>query len=148
MLGGYAAEELVFHDITTGPHSDLRQATDLARRIITEFGMSAELGPVTFPEHEELVFLGRDLASGRHYSEETAKMIDAEVKKFINAAYEKAKHILETRRATLDRIAKKLIEVETLERDAFEALVKEEPAPPLPHEPSKQPRPSSPRRGR
>ena len=124
-LGGYAAEKRVFTEITTGPHDDLRKATDLARSLVTRFGMSDSIGPVALGEREEMVFLGRELATGRNYSEETAQAIDKEVKRLMDDAYRTADEIVTRRRAKLDEVAKILIEKETIEREEFEQVVKE-----------------------
>ena len=123
-LGGYASEKLVFKEITTGASDDLRRATDLARSLVTRFGMSDKIGPIALSEKEELVFLGRDFSNERSYSEETAKTVDQEVKKFLDDAYEQAKSILTERREKLDEIAKILIDKETIEKEEFEKLVK------------------------
>jgi len=124
-LGGFVAEKLVFADITTGPHDDLKKASDLARSLVVRFGMSDKVGPMTLGEKEELIFLGRELTTERNYSEETARLIDEEVKKFIGGAEKRAKEILGRRRAKLDEIAKILMDKETIERDEFEKLVRE-----------------------
>ncbi|MBI2122280.1 MAG: ATP-dependent zinc metalloprotease FtsH [Candidatus Sungbacteria bacterium] len=124
-LGGFVAEKLVFADITTGPHDDLKKASDLARSLVMRFGMSDKVGPMTLGEKEELVFLGRELTTERNYSEETARIIDEEIKKLITGAEKRAREILTRRRAKLDEIAKILVERETIERDEFEKLVKE-----------------------
>ena len=124
-LGGYAAEKLVFSEITTGPHDDLKKATDLARSLVTRFGMSDIVGPIALGDREELVFLGRELTTERNYSEETARIIDREVKRLMDEAYKQAEEILIRRRAKLDEIAGVLIEKETIEREQFEKLVKE-----------------------
>lgn len=124
-LGGYAAEKLIFEDITTGPHDDLKKATDLARSLVMRFGMSEKVGPIALGDREELVFLGRELTTERNYSEETARLIDQEVKKLIDQAHKTARDILTRRRAKLDEIAAILIERETIEREEFEKLVKE-----------------------
>ncbi|OHA50034.1 MAG: cell division protein FtsH [Candidatus Terrybacteria bacterium RIFCSPHIGHO2_01_FULL_58_15] len=123
MLGGYASEGLVFNELTTGASNDLKQATDLARRLVTEYGMSDTLGPVVFSEREELIFLGRELAEQRHYSDATAETIDQEVRGIITKAHERAKGILRKKRTLLTRIAKRLTEVETLERAEFEEII-------------------------
>ncbi|TSC68014.1 MAG: cell division protease FtsH [Parcubacteria group bacterium Gr01-1014_66] len=125
-LGGYAAEKIVFNEITTGPGDDLRRATDLARNLVTRFGMSDKVGPMVLDEKEELIFLGREIASERMYSEETARMIDSEVKKLLEGAYKRAEEVIMRRRAKLDEIAKILIEKETIEKDQFESLMREE----------------------
>ena len=122
-LGGYAAEKLVFNELTTGASDDLRRATDLARSLVTRFGMSDKIGPVALSEKEEMVFLGRDFSGEKNYSEETARTVDQEVKKFLDDAYEQAKKILTERREKLDEIAKVLIDKETIEKEEFEKLV-------------------------
>jgi len=124
MLGGYTAEEIIFKELTTGASNDLQKATELARKLITEFGMSKALGPVTFVERNELVFLGRELGEQRHYSEETAKKIDKEMETLINEAHKTARQILSKKITTLHLIAKRLIEKETLERAEFNELIK------------------------
>ncbi|MFY9462992.1 MAG: ATP-dependent zinc metalloprotease FtsH [Candidatus Sungiibacteriota bacterium] len=122
-LGGFAAEKMMFGEITTGPHDDLKKATDLARSLVTRFGMSDKVGPLALGDSEETMFLGREFSSGRNYSEETARMIDAEVKRFMDEALVTAQNILTERRETLDAVAAVLIEKETLEREAFERIV-------------------------
>lgn len=124
-LGGYAAEKLIFGEVTTGPHNDLEKATDIARSIVVRYGMSEKLGPSVWSEKEEMVFLGRDLGAGRQYSEETARLIDQEVKRLVDNANKRAKDILMRRREKFEQIAKILIEKETIEREEFEKLVKE-----------------------
>jgi cell division protease FtsH len=123
MLAGRAAEELVFGDLWTGAQDDLEKATKLARRMVTVYGMSEKLGPLTFGDREEMVFLGREIAEQRNYGEEVAEEIDQEVRRFIDEAYHRAKSILTSYRQKLDTIAHRLIEVETLEREQFEALL-------------------------
>ena len=125
LLGGYASEEKVFSQVTTGAADDLHKATQLARRLVTEFGMSAELGPRTFGEKEELIFLGREIAEHRDYSEKTAQTIDEEVSKIINLCYNKAKSILEANRTKLDKISDLLLKKETLEKEEFEKAMEE-----------------------
>ncbi len=124
-LGGYASEKLVFGDLTTGAGDDLKKATDIARSLVTRFGMSDKVGPIALGEREELIFLGRELTTERNYSEETARVIDEEVKRLMDEAYKQAEAILARRRAKLDQIAGVLIEKETIEREEFEKLVKE-----------------------
>jgi cell division protease FtsH len=123
MLAGRAAEELVFGDMWTGAHDDLEKATKLARKMVTVYGMSKKLGPLTFGDREEMVFLGREIAEQRNYSEEVAEEIDQEVRRLIDEAYRRAKSILTNSRHILDAIAHRLIEVETIEREQFEALL-------------------------
>jgi len=125
LLGGYASEEKVFSQVTTGAADDLHKATQLARRLVTEFGMSAELGPRTFGEKEKLIFLGREIAEHRDYSEKTAQTIDEEVSKIINLCYNKAKSILEANRTKLDKISDLLLKKETLEKEEFEKAMEE-----------------------
>jgi len=123
MLGGRVAEELVFHDVTTGAANDLERATKLARAMVTQYGMSEKLGPMTFGQKEELIFLGREISEQRDYSEKVAQEIDAEVRRFIDEAHNQAKEILTTHRDTLKAIAERLIEVETVSSEEFEAIV-------------------------
>jgi len=123
LLAGRVAEELVFDDITTGGSDDLEKATRLARRMVTEYGMSEKLGPLTFGEKQELVFLGREIGEQRNYSEAVAETIDAEVKRIVGEAYEVARRILQEKRDRLDLIAARLVEVETLGAEEFKALL-------------------------
>ncbi len=124
-LGGYAAEKIVFKDITTGASDDLSKATDIARALITKYGMSEKIGPITLAPEEEMVFLGKELGmTGNHYSEETAKLVDSELSKLMNGAFKHAKTILEKNRPALDALAKKLIEQESIEKQEFENIMK------------------------
>jgi cell division protease FtsH len=122
LLGGYVAEQIVFHDVTTGASNDLKAATDLAYRLVTQYGMSEKLGPRTFGRREELIFLGKEIAEQRDYSEEKAKIIDKEIDQLILKAQETAKKILIEKRPFLDLIAKTLLEKETIEQSEFELL--------------------------
>jgi cell division protease FtsH len=122
MLAGRAAEDLVFDEQWTGASDDLEKATKLARKMVTAYGMSEKLGPLTFGDRDELVFLGREIAEQRNYSDEVAEEIDQEVRRLIDEAYSRAKAILITYRQKLDSIAERLIEIETIERTEFEAL--------------------------
>jgi cell division protease FtsH len=122
LLGGRAAEELIFGDVTTGAANDLERVTKLARRMVTEYGMSQRLGPLTFGEKEELVFLGREIGEQRNYSEEVAQEIDNEVRLLVEEAYSRAKEILSTYRDKLVQIARRLMEVETIEAAEFNAM--------------------------
>ncbi|MEA1937181.1 MAG: ATP-dependent zinc metalloprotease FtsH [Patescibacteria group bacterium] len=124
LLGGYAAEKIVFGDITTGASSDLLKASALARELITKYGMSEKLGPIAFGQHSDTVFLGKELHEQRSYSEQTATDIDHEMEKFIGNAFQTAEEIIEKKRDKLDKIANRLIEVETIEREEFEELMK------------------------
>ena len=123
LLGGRAAEELVFDDVTTGASNDLERATQLARKMVTEYGMSEKLGPLTFGHKQELVFLGREIGEQRNYSEEVARTIDEEVRRLISQAHETALRILRENKDKLVNVAKKLIEVETLEGPDLEAML-------------------------
>jgi cell division protease FtsH len=122
LLGGNVSERLVFGDTTTGSSNDIEKATKLARRMVTEFGMSDRLGPLAFGKREELVFLGREIGEQRNYSDEIAKQIDEEVRAIIDRAYERATHVLETHRDRLEALAAKLIAEETVDADGFESL--------------------------
>ncbi len=122
LLGGRAAEELVFDDITSGAANDLERVTRLARSMVTRLGMSEELGPLVYGQKEELIFLGREIAEQRDYSEAVAQKIDEEVRKLVNQAYERAKAILIEYREKLDAVAQRLLEVETISREEFEAI--------------------------
>ena len=125
LLGGYASEKLVFNDTTTGPSNDLERATHMARSMVTRYGMS-QLGARTFGHKDELVFLGKELHEDRNYSEETAERIDKEVTRLIDDAFNKATSILTQHRKTLNTLAKTLLEKETIEKDEFEALIKQD----------------------
>jgi len=122
LLGGRVAEEEVFGDVTTGASNDLERVSELARKMVTQYGMSEVLGPQTFGEKEELVFLGREIGEQRNYSEEVAEAIDREVRRLVDEAYNRAREILTTYRAKLDQIARHLIENETIEAAEFQAL--------------------------
>ncbi len=124
MLGGYAAEKITFGDVSTGASNDLREASELARKLVTRYGMSETLGPITFGKTDELLFLGREIATEKNYSEHTAAIIDKEVQKFILKAYEVAKKVLTKHKRALKKIATTLIEKETIEQDEFYALLK------------------------
>jgi len=124
-LGGYVTEEMVFDDLTTGPSNDLQVVAALARDMVTKYGMSEKLGPVAL-ESGSRVLVGGGVSEERGYSPEVAKMIDDEVSRIIEEGKEKARQILTTHRKALDVISRKLVEVETLERDEYEALLKKE----------------------
>lgn len=122
-MGGYAAEKAVYHEITTGPHNDLELASNIARDLVTRYGMSDKVGPTVFGERQEMVFLGKEIGTEKNYSEEIARLIDREVRKIINTALKRAREIITARRVTLEAIAKRLMEKETIEREEFETLV-------------------------
>ena len=127
MLGGNVSERLVFGDTTTGSSNDIEKATDLARRMVTEFGMSDRLGPLSFGKRDELVFLGREIGEQRNYSDEIAKQIDEEVRAIVDRAYERATQVLTSHRDRLDGLAQKLIAEETVDGAEFEALFSDLP---------------------
>ncbi|PJC47509.1 MAG: cell division protein FtsH [Parcubacteria group bacterium CG_4_9_14_0_2_um_filter_35_11] len=124
LLGGYTAEGMTFHQVTTGASNDLRQATDLARKLVMEYGMS-KLGPIAFGEKTELIFLGKEFGEQRNFSEKIAAEIDKEVERFIKEAEKKAQKVLNERKDLLKKIAKLLIKKETIERQEFEKIIKE-----------------------
>src|SRR4051812_6885917 len=124
MMGGRVAEEIVFGQFTTGAGNDIKQASNLARRMVTEFGMSDVIGPISYASDEESIFLGRDFTSrSRNYSEAVANQIDDEVRKFILDSHEEARRLLSEHREILDRLANALLERETLDGDEVDALV-------------------------
>jgi cell division protease FtsH len=122
LLGGRAAEDIVFDDITSGASNDLERVTRMARAMVTRLGMSAELGPMVYGQKEELIFLGREISEQRDYSEDVAQQIDKEVRKLVNNAYEHARSIVNQYRDKLDSVAHRLLEVETITRDEFEEI--------------------------
>ncbi len=123
MLGGRAAEELIFGEVTTGAESDLHEATKLARKMVTEYGMSEKLGPRTFGEKEELVFLGRELGEHKNYSEEIAFQIDKEVQRIVDEAHQRARATLSKHKKQLVKIAEQLIKKETMEGDELDKVL-------------------------
>jgi cell division protease FtsH len=122
LLGGRAAEDIVFNDITSGASNDLERVTKLARTMVTRLGMSDELGPMVYGKKEELVFLGREISEQRDYSEQIAQQIDTSIQKLITEAYAEAKAILEKYRSELDQIAARLLEKETLDAGEFQEI--------------------------
>jgi cell division protease FtsH len=122
LLGGRAAEELVFDDITSGASNDLERVTRLARAMVTRLGMSRQLGPMVYGQKEELIFLGREISEQRDYSEAVAEEIDSEVRSLVADAYNKARQTLIDYRDRLDAVAKRLFEVETISQEEFESL--------------------------
>ena len=127
-LGGRAAEQLVFDDITSGASNDLENVTRMARTMVTRLGMSTELGAMVYGQKEELIFLGREISEQRDYSEAVAEQIDREVRKLVDDSYKKALTLLKKYRSELDAVAVKLLEVETLSREEFEKIF----PPPIP----------------
>ncbi|MFA5161370.1 MAG: ATP-dependent zinc metalloprotease FtsH [Elusimicrobiales bacterium] len=147
-LGGRAAEETVFGEITTGAHNDLAKVTAYAQEMVTEYGMSEKLGPVSLKKDSGEVFLGRDIARPQHYSDTTAREIDEEVFAIVQAAYVRAKELLSSRRDALDALAMKLLEKETVDAAEIDAILNPKPAeaapaPQVPPEPEQIPVPKT-----
>jgi cell division protease FtsH len=142
-FGGRVAEEIIFgaEKVTTGAGNDIERATALARRMVTQFGMSERIGPLAVGDKEQEIFLGREFAQRREISERTAEMVDDEVKRLVDEAYAKATQILGGNRELLDRIAVALLERETIDREDLDRLAKGEPLAPrvLPPEPPPPP---------
>jgi cell division protease FtsH len=136
LLGGRAAEEIVFDDITSGAANDIQRVTQMARNMVTRLGMSEELGPMVYGQKEEMIFLGREISEQRDYSETVAQKIDKEVHLVIENAYEQARKILIDNRDYLEAIAQRLLEIETLAREEFENIfpppIKKKSGTPLP----------------
>ncbi len=122
MLGGRAAEEIVFGELTIGASDDIKKATSLARKMVTEFGMS-DLGPINYNGQQEHGWLARELYSGPEYSDEMASKIDTAIKNIIDTSFEKAKTILEQRRDQLDKISEALLEKETIRSEEYLELI-------------------------
>ncbi len=122
-LGGRVAEELVIKDITTGASNDLERVTEMAKKMVTEWGMSEKLGLMTYGSNSQTVFLGKDMETHNTYSEETAKLIDEEMHSIINTAHERAVNILTENRAVLDNMARVLIEKETIYAEEVDMLM-------------------------
>jgi cell division protease FtsH len=122
-MGGRVAEEIIFGDITNGARGDIKMATAIARRMVCEWGMSEKMGMVEYGDHEDYVFLGRDISRARDYSEATAEQIDQEVRKLLDDAYHLAKETLTANRDKLEVIAKALLEFETLDGSQIKEIV-------------------------
>ena len=148
MMGGRVAEEMFLEHMTTGAGNDIEQATEMARRMVCDYGMS-KLGPLTFGKREEQIFLGREIAQHRDYSEDTAIKIDQEIKRFVNEGFQRARKILEENRDTLIRIAETLLEREVLDAHEVQMVIRnlplEEKADPLSREDSGPPQAENPR---
>ena len=125
LMGGRAAEEIALDHMTTGAGNDIEKATELARKMVTEWGMSDKLGPLTFGKKDEQIFLGREIASHKDYSEKTAEEIDAEVKRFVLDAYHAAKKLLLDNKGLLEKFTARLLEAETMDNEEIEGLLKE-----------------------
>ncbi|MEA1963402.1 MAG: ATP-dependent zinc metalloprotease FtsH [Patescibacteria group bacterium] len=125
LLGGYLTEKIKYGEVTTGATSDLRRATSIARRLITDFGMSEILGPRTFGNKEEMIFLGREITEQRDYSEKIAEKIDEEIFTFISRAAKMAEDIIKNKKNKIEKVVKELLKNETIEKEKFEELVKD-----------------------
>ncbi len=125
LLGGYAAEKLVFKELTTGASNDLKVATAIARKLVMNYGMSEVIGPIVLGDQHEMVFLGREISEQRNYSESVAKTIDEEVSKIMMQALSRATEVLTNHRSYLNTIAERLVKDETLEQEAFAEIVKD-----------------------
>ena len=122
-MGGRVAEEIIFEDVTTGASNDLEQATNIARTMVTRYGMSSKLGPRTFGKREELVFLGREISEQRDYSDKIAQDIDEEVYGLVENAYQKATKVITDNRERLSQLARYLIAHETVEGDELKDIL-------------------------
>jgi cell division protease FtsH len=123
LLGGRAAEEIAFGHMTTGAGNDIEKVTEIARKMVCEWGMSEQLGPLTFGQKQEQIFLGREITQHKDYSEDTAKAIDAEIKRIVSERYEYSKLLLTENRHFLEKLAKALLEKETLDGDEIDAII-------------------------
>jgi cell division protease FtsH len=130
LMGGRAAERLVFDEVTTGAADDIKKATDIARRMVSQWGMSEKIGPLGFEEHDQQVFLGRDIARAPDYSESTAQLIDTEVKRIVDEAWETTSGLLRDSRELLDSVATNLLDRETLNGQEFRLLLEGKDLPP------------------
>ena len=122
-MGGYVAEQLQYHETTTGTKNDIEQATEMARKMVCEWGMSVDLGPVSYGKEEEPIFLGKEIARHKDYSEQTARTIDSEIKKIISDSLEETREILTNHREQLTKLAETLIEKETLDDEEIRKLL-------------------------
>jgi len=136
-MGGRSAEEISLGHITTGAGNDIERATDIARDMVCEWGMS-ELGPLAYGKKDEAIFLGREIAQHRDFSEDTAVQIDKEVKRIVNAAYDRARNILSSNRGVLERIAQALLEREVIDAAEVKLLMEGKPLPEKPRTPPPQ----------
>lgn len=125
IMGGYAAEMLIFGEVTTGPSNDLQKVTSLAKAIVTEYGMNEKLGPRTFGQKEEMIFLGKEIHERRDYSENTAQIIDEQITAIINKAYNQAKELINKHKNKLEQIVEVLLTKETIEREEFTEIMSE-----------------------
>jgi cell division protease FtsH len=123
LLGGRAAEELIYHEVSTGAQNDLQRATDITRSMIKEYGMSEALGPISFEPQRRALFLNTDFSSEKNYSEETAQTIDREVKQLILETYEKVKEMLQSHNTALNHVARLLLEKEVVEGETLRKII-------------------------
>jgi cell division protease FtsH len=123
LMGGRIAEELVLKHLTTGAGNDIEKVTELARKMVCEWGMSKKIGPLSFGKKEEHIFLGKELAQHKDFSEQTAVEIDSEIKRIVTENYNKARKLLEARLDTLHRVAKALLEKEVLDREELDKII-------------------------
>jgi cell division protease FtsH len=130
LMGGRIAEEIFLHQMTTGAGNDIERATDMARKMVCEYGMS-RLGPLTFGKKEEQIFLGREIAQHRDFSEETARQIDTEVRSLVDEAYRSAWDILNNNQTIMHRLASALLERETLDANEIRMIIEGKDLPPL-----------------
>ena len=144
LMGGRVAEELRLDQLTTGAGNDFERATEMARKMVTEWGMSKRVGPLTYGKQEEQIFLGREIAQHRDYSEATAIEIDQEVKSIIIECYDRATTILKENAGGLDRVADALLEREVLDAEQIAALVRGEPLAERVEPPTESTQPSAP----
>ena len=142
-LGGHVAEEMFLSEMTTGPQSDIEQATNIARRMVTQWGMSERLGPRTFGRKEEMVFLGREISEQRNYSEKVAEEIDDEVRRLIDTAYQTAKQVLTEHQDKLEEVVEHILEAETMEGETLSRLLNA-PVGETPLPSKREPEPSEP----
>ncbi|NDG85652.1 MAG: cell division protein FtsH, partial [Proteobacteria bacterium] len=126
LMGGRVAEEIVFNQKTTGAGNDIERATEVARKMVCEWGMSDILGPLTFGRKEEAIFLGREISQHRDYSEQTAQTIDREVRDIVERNYQRARQLLNENIAALHRIAEALLEYETIDGEEVDKLIRGE----------------------
>jgi cell division protease FtsH len=129
-MGGRVAEELVLDQMTTGAGNDIERATNMARKMVCSWGMSEVLGPLSYGERDNEIFLGKDLVHHKNFSEETSRQIDAEVRKIVESAYRRARSILESERDGLEAVARALLERETITGDDIDRLLRGETLPP------------------
>jgi cell division protease FtsH len=124
-LGGRAAEEVVFNELTTGAYDDLKKSTEIAKRMVVSYGMSSEIGPINLGREDGNVFLGQDLILNREHSEMMSSLVDKEIKSIIEHCYNRAKSLLTKHRDALQKLAEKLLEVEVIESESLDKLLKD-----------------------